>query len=272
MPSVDSAYRHITSRPAEIEHLYGPTVHLVSDPVALSLLARLTAKDTVQPEVSRLVVELYRTLVAVVAGAEFPRTTLKVETRMIEKTAHGVWAGEAVDPATRVVVAAIARGGIVPAQVTFDFLHHILRPNSIRHDHLALGRVVDPSGRVTGAEMGSVKIGGPVDDSFLLVPDPMGATGSTLVRVLDHYAANFGRPQRAISLNLIVTPEFLRKVREHHPGAIVYAFRLDRGLSSPDVLETVPGTHWAEERGLNEHDYIVPGAGGLGEVITNSWV
>lgn len=272
MPRIDCAYRHISSRPAEIEHRYGANFHLLADPVALSLLARLTAKETVQPEVNRLVVELYRTLVAAALGAEFPRITLEVETRMIEKTAHGVWAGEVVDPSTRAVVVAIARGGILPSQVTFDFLHHVLRPAAIRHDHLALGRTVDASGKVTGAEMGSVKIGGPVDDTFLVIPDPMGATGSTLVRVLDHYAEHFGRPRRAISLNLIVTPEFLRKVKAHHPECVVYAFRLDRGLSPADVLETVPGTHWDEERGLNEHDYIVPGAGGLGEVITNSWV
>ena len=36
-------------------------------------------------------------------------------------------------------------------------------------------------------------------------------------------------------------------------------------LSAPDVLETVPGERWDEERGLNERSYIVPGAGGLGE-------
>jgi uracil phosphoribosyltransferase len=42
-------------------------------------------------------------------------------------------------------------------------------------------------------------------------------------------------------------------------------------LSPADVLQTVPGTRWAEERGLTDHQYIVPGAGGLGEVLNNSW-
>ena len=31
------------------------------------------------------------------------------------------------------------------------------------------------------------------------------------------------------------------------------------------------GTHWERERGLNEQGYIVPGAGGMGEVLNNSW-
>jgi hypothetical protein len=53
---------------------------------------------------------------------------------------------------------------------------------------------------------------------------------------------------------------------------VVYALRLDRGLSSPDVLAAVPGERWDEERGLNDHHYIVPGGGGLGEVMNNSYV
>jgi len=51
----------------------------------------------------------------------------------------------------------------------------------------------------------------------------------------------------------------------------VWTARLDRGLSSAEVLKQRPGTRWNEERGLNEHGYIVPGAGGLGELLNNSW-
>ncbi|MFO0670283.1 MAG: hypothetical protein U0235_11745 [Polyangiaceae bacterium] len=43
--------------------------------------------------------------------------------------------------------------------------------------------------------------------------------------------------------------------------------------SSPaDVLATVPGTRWDEERGLDDHQYIIPGAGGIGELLNNAWV
>ena len=57
-----------------------------------------------------------------------------------------------------------------------------------------------------------------------------------------------------------------------HPDIVIYALRLDRGLSPADVLATVPGTRWDEERGLNDHQYIVPGAGGVGEILNNAWV
>ena len=63
-----------------------------------------------------------------------------------------------------------------------------------------------------------------------------------------------------------------RHVRAHHPEVVVYALRLDRGLSPPAVLRTVPGERWDEERGLTDHHYIVPGAGGLGEIMNNSFV
>jgi hypothetical protein len=53
---------------------------------------------------------------------------------------------------------------------------------------------------------------------------------------------------------------------------IVYALRLDRGLSPAEVLETVPGERWSEEKGLTDHHYIVPGGGGLGEIMNNSFV
>jgi hypothetical protein len=68
-----------------------------------------------------------------------------------------------------------------------------------------------------------------------------------------------------------VTPEFIRNVLAAHPETIIYALRLDRGLSPAKIMSTVPGTHWDEERGLDEHQYIVPGAGGVGEILNNAW-
>jgi len=73
-----------------------------------------------------------------------------------------------------------------------------------------------------------------------------------------------------ISLNLIITPEFIQKVHSEFPDARLYAFRLDRGLSEPDVLAAKPGVFWDRERGLNEKQYIIPGAGGLGETLNNA--
>jgi uracil phosphoribosyltransferase len=269
----DLQYRGLAYRPPEIAHHYGQHVHILADPLSLTLLARVCEKGVVQPEVNRLVGELYRVLVHDVVAAEFPRETISVATRMIEHTPRGVWQGEAIAKSTAAVVVAVARAGLWPSQVTYDFLNQLLAPEGVRQDHLTLGRQVDAEGRVTGAALGSAKIGGPIDRAMLLIPDPMGATGSTVSKVLAHYRDSVhGTAQKIIAVHLIVTPEYLRHVRTQHPEVHVYALRLDRGLSPEDVLGTTPGQRWDEERGLNEHHYIVPGGGGLGEVMNNSYV
>lgn len=273
MEGTDVQFGRLSYRPPEIEHRYGDRVHILADPLSLTMLARLCEKGVVQPEVNRLTGELYRVLVHDVVAAEFPRRFAAVSTRMIDQTPRGVWRGEIIAPETPAVVVAVARAGLWPSQVTFDFLNQLLRPEGVRQDHLSLGRQVDAEGRVTGAALGAAKIGGPVDGAVILIPDPMGATGATVTKVLHHYReAVHGTALKIVALHLIVTPEYLRHVCSQHPEVVVYALRLDRALSPADVLASVPGERWREERGLNEHQYIVPGGGGLGEVMNNSYV
>ena len=81
-----------------------------------------------------------------------------------------------------------------------------------------------------------------------------------------------GNMRKGVAIHLIVTPEYLRAMAESHPELTIYALRLDRGLSEPDVLETIPGTHPERERGLDDRHYIVPGMGGLGELVNNAFV
>jgi uracil phosphoribosyltransferase len=269
----DVQFHQVPYRPCEIEHRYGDHVHILCDPLSLTLLAKLCAKGTVQPEINRLVGELYRMLVHEVVAAEFPREPMAVPTRMIDVTPRAVWRGEAVATSTPAVVVAVARAGLLPSQNTYDFLNQVLQPEGVRQDHLALARTVDARGGVTGAGLYASKIGGPVDGAMLLIPDPMGATGSTVSKVIEQYGPEtYGRPDKIIAVHLIITPEYLRHVRKQHPEVHIYALRLDRGLSPPEVLQTVPGERWSEERGLTDQQYIVPGGGGLGEIMNNSFV
>src|SRR5262249_19583723 len=160
----------------------------------------------VQPEANRLICELYRVLVHDVVAAELPRRPIEVPTRMIDHTPFGVWSGEAIDPTAQAVGVAVARAGLYPSPGTFDFPEQVLRPEGVRQDHLSLGRQVDASGRVVGAALGAAKIGGPIQDAFVLIPDPMGATGSTVTRVLEHYqSAVHGTARKVIAIHLIVT-------------------------------------------------------------------
>lgn len=113
---------------------------------------------------------------------------------------------------------------------------------------------------------------GGVDKAIVLFPDPMDATGSTIVQAYDHYKNEVGgKPLMMAALHLIITPEYLEKVTKACPDMHIFALRLDRGLSSQKILYEVPGKNWKEEKGLNNQQYIVPGAGGLGEILNNSY-
>jgi uracil phosphoribosyltransferase len=269
----DHAYDHVGYRPGELEHRYGPNVHILATPYLLTRLATLCAKGTQQPAINQLAAEIYGDLLKVVVNAEFPRHQVATPTRMVDATPRGVFHGEVIDPATRAITVNIARAGTLPSMVCYDLLNQLLDPRLVRQDHFVMARVTDKDDRVIGAEISGSKIGGDIDDAILLFPDPMGATGSSLCRAIDAYKSQVaGKPRKIINAHLIVTPEYLRRMRDSHPEVLVYAVRLDRGMSPEHVFDHPPGELWDEERGLNEHQYIVPGGGGFGEIMNNAYV
>ncbi len=269
----DTLYANVPFRLNEMPHRYGPNVHLVGNPFLLSQLARLCAKGTGQPEINRLVALLYSDLVKMVINAEFPRKMASMPTRMLDHTPQGINQGEVIDPDVRAVTVNIARAGTLPSQVTYDLLNTTVDPLVVRQDHIIMSRMIDAKEHVVGSNIGGAKIGGDIDDAFVLFPDPMGATGGSLATAVSMYKEKVpGKPRRILSLNLIITPEFLRKISQEHPDVVVYALRLDRGLSPPEVFGTVPGELWEKERGLDDRQYIVPGGGGFGEIMNNAYV
>lgn len=258
---------------SEIEHLYGPNVHVLDDPFLTTQLARLCASETTQPMFNFIVSQLYSSLIRSVINDAFPRQAVAMATRMRANNPRGVFHGEVVDRDTRTVVVDIARAGILPSQVCYDTLNSVLNPQVVRQDHLIMARTVDNKDQVTGAAISGSKIGGRVDGRMVLFPDPMGATGNSLATAMNAYmGGDLGKPKRLITLNLIITPEFAKRLTEQFDNVEIYALRLDRGMSSDAVLRTIPGTNWSEESGLDEKQYIVPGGGGFGELMNNSWI
>lgn len=271
--ALETAYRCSHFQPSEIEHRYGRNVHLLDDPLAWTLLARACASETGMPEVGRLIRTLYEDLARRVIAAEFPREPLRVPTRMVGAHPEAVVTTTGIAHRTRVVTVGIARAGTMPSQIVFELLNEVVDPALVRQDHLFMSRELNEKGEVVGARWHDAKIGRDVAGRIVLFPDPMGATGSSMASAVTHYMTQLdGVPARCIAMHLIVTPEYLRHMADVHPDLCIYALRLDRGLSPADVLDAVPGERWAEERGLNDRHYIVPGAGGVGELLNNAWI
>lgn len=270
---LDTHYHSVPYRPSEQAHLYGSSVHLLSDPYLLTRLARLCQASCRQPEINTILRELYLFLGRDVANQEFPKIRSRTETRMAEYHTEAVYDGEVVSRETRVVLADLARAGILPSMELFEMYSSLLDSNLVRIDHIFMNRTTDNENRVTGSTIHGSKIGGSVDGTYLIVPDPMGATGQSMTKVIQHYKSSVpGKPTKWISLNLIVTPEYIRALKREHPEVVIYAIRLDRAFSSERALLALPGEFPDEERGLNDNQYIVPGAGGLGELTSNSFV
>lgn len=254
----------------EIEHRYGKNIHILNDPFLFTTLAKLCHPDCKQPIINQFLDILYRQLVKIVVNAEFPLMEVALQTRMATQHPEAFFAAKVIDPDIRVVSVNLARAGTVPSQICFDAFNYFLNPDGVRQDHISINRKTGENDEVVGTNLGGYKIGGDINGAFVVVPDPMGATGSTIRSALGIYR-NRGKPRKFIAMHLVITPEYIRSVTSEFPELSVYAVRLDRGLSSAAVLSSLPGAA-SDERGLNTKQYIVPGAGGLGEVINNAYV
>lgn len=271
-PHPDSQYNRVEYRLSEMEHRYGSNVHILSDPFLLSHLARLCSEDTHQPVINELVTTLYSSLLKIVVNREFPTKPATIRTRMVAYHPEGVYQGPLIDPETPVVSVNLARAGTLPSHICYTALNYFMNPKRVRQDHISIGRTTDQQEKVTGSHVSGHKIGGDVQGALVLFPDPMGATGGTLAEAVSLYKQRPGKALKYIALHCIVTPEYLKKIRSTHPDLEIYAIRLDRGLSPKEILDTVPGTDWDRERGLNDKHYIVPGGGGFGEIMNNAYV
>jgi len=258
---------------AETEHRYGGHVHVLAHPVARTILAELGQPSTRAPQLNRMVERLYDYLLDAVLAREFPRCTRTFRSRMESYHPGLSLTGEFIDERTGVVISSIARAGIIPTQRCQQRIAEVIDPDGTRVDHLHMSRRVSATGQVVGVDCRGTKIGGTLDDRYLLIPDPMAATGATMGYALDLYSKEVGgTPRKVLLMHLVVTPEYIRAIGRRHPGASIYALRVDRGLSDPEVLRTVPGTEVERERGADDRGYIVPGLGGLGELMNNSFV
>ena len=270
---MDSSYQNIPFKLAEIEHEYGDKVHILANPYMNSILAKIGHPTTFQPTLNQYISITYLFLMEQMINYAFPRKNVCWDTRMKSFTERGEYKGQVLDPETRAIVVDLARAGTYPAHLIFDRLNYFFNPEGLRQDHFYLNRKVNDKNEVIGVDVSGSKIGGDQEDAFVVFPDPMGATGGSLSHCVTHYKNNVGgTAKKYLALHIIVTPEYIARMQSDHPDVEIFALRLDRGLSDQDVLDAVPGKSPDKERGLTDTQYIVPGAGGVGEVLNNSFV
>lgn len=266
----DLVFEKLSFRPSVIDHDYGKNIHILADPYMLLGLSRLCSSECKQPEIHYWIKRFYSFLIHNAVNVTLEKADHFTSTRM--KVFHPEEAKlemRVPNPNSKIVVVDIARAGTLPSFVCYDELNYFFNPDGVRQDHLVMARELNAEGHVIGSSINGSKIGGDVEGAYVFIPDPMGATGSTVVKAIEAYRDK-GKAKKWVAMHLIVTPEYLKAVQKAAPHVEVFALRLDRGLSSREVLKTKPGSRWDEERGLNDKQYIVPGGGGLGEILNNT--
>lgn len=256
-----------------LAHCYPSQVKILDDPYLTHLCGLLSSEECKQPQFNQLIKRVFQQLFIHVVNGEWPRVETTMNTRMTEIHKDQKLTALLLERKQRGVCVDVARAGMLPTQIFFDELNQLIEPDENRQDHVFASRATNPQGEVTHTKLNSSKIGGDIDKAIVMIPDPMGATGNSLSEVVQFYKNQVeGTARKYIAVHMIITPEYIKKITEDHPDVVIYAARLDRGFSSTKALAEIPGKLWPEEKGLNDNQYIVPGAGGVGELINNSFV
>ena len=222
---------------------------LLNSTYNLSLLARRGMEGVVQPEVSSLVKELFANMFETVTENELEKEIKTVKTRIYAQDKRGAFKTKIFKKNQKIVIVDVIRGGIMPSHQFFLKLSNILNPKYIRQDHIMAQRIETAEG-VDGTSLMASKIDGSINNAIVIIPDPMGATGGSVAEVIDHYQSKYGKAKRYVIVNLIITPQYIKRLEKIKAPISLYTARLDKGLTKTD--------------------FIYPGLGGLGEMINNT--
>src|SRR5688572_6675470 len=164
-------------------------------------------------------------LLAAEATRDVPSTTVQI------KTPIGPAPGRRVDGG--VVVVPVLRAGLGMLDAVLELIP------SARVGHIGLQR-----DEITAvASQYYSRLPGDLSSSFVLMIDPMLATGGSAVAALDLLRQAGARAVRMICI--VAAPEGIALVERHHPDTVIYTPAVDQGL--------------------NAHKFIVPGLGDFGD-------
>jgi uracil phosphoribosyltransferase len=199
-------------------------VHLVDHPLVHDALVSLRDKHT-PPEHFRRAATRISVLLAAEAMRDLPTIDTSVDTPI------GPAPGRRVGP--DVVVVPVLRAGLGMLDAVLELVPHA------RVGHIGLQR--DEMTAV--ASQYYSKLPAKIHASFVLMIDPMLATGGSAVAALELLQRAHARAVRMICI--VAAPEGIALVERHRPDVQIYTPVVDRGL--------------------NDHKYIVPGLGDFGD-------
>lgn len=199
-------------------------VHLVDHPLVHDALVELRDKRTTSEHFRRAATRI-SVLLASEALREVASSNVTVETPL------GPASGRAIAP--DIVVVPVLRAGLGMLDAVLALVPHA------RVGHIGLQR--DELTAV--ASQYYAKLPRRLEASFVLMIDPMLATGGSAVAALDLIQRAGAGPVRIVCI--VAAPEGIAAVQRHHPDVSIYTPVVDRGL--------------------NEHKFIVPGLGDFGD-------
>jgi uracil phosphoribosyltransferase len=215
---------HVEASPVSVYSVKPMPVHIVSHPLVHDALASLRDQRTT-PEHFRRAATRISVLLVAAALHDVPSADVTVETPLGPAPARRLGAD--------VVVVPVLRAGLGMLDAVLELVP------SARVGHIGLQR--DEMTAV--ASQYYSKLPARLDRSYVLMIDPMLATGGSAVAALDLLARAGASTIRMICI--VAAPEGVALVERHHPGVEIYTPVVDREL--------------------NAHKYIVPGLGDFGD-------
>jgi uracil phosphoribosyltransferase len=199
-------------------------LHIVDHPLAHDALATLRDKRTT-PEHFRQAANRISVLLVAEALRDVPSDSVTVDTPL------GPASGRRVG--RDVVVVPVLRAGLGMLDAVLELVP------SARVGHIGLQR--DEMTAVASQYYSKLPV--PLGDSYVLMIDPMLATGGSAVAALDLLARSGARTVRLVCI--VAAPEGVALVERHHPDVDIYTPVVDHAL--------------------NSQKYIVPGLGDFGD-------
>jgi uracil phosphoribosyltransferase len=200
-------------------------VTVVDHPLVQHKLTLMRKKDTSTSQFRQLLKEIGG-LICYEVTRDLPTETIEIETPLVSMTAQSL-------SGKKLVFAAILRSGMGMLEGMLELVP------AARLAHVGLYR--DPA----TLECVEYYFKAPAElaDRWVIVVDPMLATGNTAIAAVDRLKEAGARTIRMACL--LASPEGLSKFRGHHPDVPIWTASVDQKL--------------------NDHGYIIPGLGDAGD-------